>query len=150
MKKLFFLIAILACVISCQAQTFQVYAVKGDVRCFDGQKGSLVTVGMLLGANTKLTIPNGGRIVFFNEVDKRLYTIKNASSGLIANLLMKDDVLVQQLTDSYLSYVKSKMNGSGNPQDKNYRQSAGVTYRDGDSLILQTLFHQDSICNLIK
>ena len=104
MKKLFFLIAILACVISCQAQTFQVYAVKGDVRCFDGQKGSLVTVGMLLGANTKLTIPNGGRIVFFNEVDKRLYTIKNASSGLIANLLMKDDVLVQQLTDSYLSY----------------------------------------------
>lgn len=146
-RLIMFLIALLACWGSCSAQIFQVYAVKGEVKCNDGQSETMVAVGMMIPPTTEVSVPEGSRLVVLNEADKQLRTIKNAVSGPIAELLKQDNVSVQQLTDSYLSYIKSKMLDSGNPKDSNYRQSAGTSYRDPDSLLLHSLFPKDTLKN---
>ena len=146
-QLLLILIAIVAFWAPCLAQTYQVYAVKGDVKCVDGQSEVLATVGMFISHTTIVTVPEEGRIVVLNENDKQLHTIKTAASGTFSELLKKDNVSVQQLTDSYLTYIKSKMTDSGDPKDRNYRQSAGTAYRDPDSLLLQTLFPEDTLKN---
>ena len=146
-RLVIFLITLFACWGSCHAQTIQVYAVKGDVRCNDGQSETVVAIGMMIPPTAKVTVPEGGRLVVLNEADKQLRTIKTAVSGPIGELLKQENVSVQQLTDSYLSYIKSKITDSGNPKDKNYRQSAGTAYRDPDSLLLQTLFPEDTLKN---
>ena len=129
----------------CQAQTYQVYTVRGDVKCNNGLNESLATVGIVLQDNTKLTVPNGGRIVVLNETNRQLHTINGATSGTVAELLKKDDVHVLRLTDSFFSYIKSKLNESIATKDNSYLQSAGTSYREGDSIILQTLFPNDTI-----
>lgn len=146
-RLIIILIALLACWCSCPAQTYQVYAVKGEVKCNDGQSETIVVVGMLIPSTAKVSVPEGGRLVLLNEADKQLQTIKTASSSSIGELLKQEDVSVQQLTDSYLSYIKSKMTDSGDTKDRNYRQSAGTAYRDPDSLLLQSLFPEDTLKN---
>lgn len=144
-KLLFILITFAAFGLSCSAQTFQVYAVKGEVKCNNGQSETVVAVGMMIPPTAKVTVPEGGRLVVLNEADKQLRTIKTAASGPITELLKQESVSVQQLTDSYLTYIKSKMTESDDPKDRNYRQSAGTAYRDPDSLLLQMLFPEDTI-----
>lgn len=148
MKKIFLsFIALFFFGLLCNAQDYQVYSVKGEIKCNDGQNEVIATVGMFISSTTIVSIPEGGRIVVFDEANKKLHTIKTASSGLILELLKKDDVSVQELTDSYLTYVKSKMDESNNLKDKNYRQSAGTAYRDPDSLLMQSLFPDDTLNN---
>ena len=141
------LIALFAQGILCSAQNVQIYSVKGDVKCSNGQDETVATVGMMIPPTTKVTVSEGGRLVVLNEADKQLHTIKKAVSGIIAELLKQEDVTVQQLTDSYLTYIKSKITDSGAPKDRNYRQSAGTAYRDPDSLLLQSIFNEDTLKN---
>ena len=133
------------------AQTYQVYAVKGEVTCVQGQNTIPVIVGMAINATVYVSISEGGRLVVLNESQKKLCTIKNATSGPIADLVIRKENTVQQLTDSYLAYIKSKMTDDGSPKDRNYRQSAATSYRDPDSILLELLFHnsaeQDSLRN---
>ena len=144
-KKLLILTLFIASGLLCSAQTFQVYAVKGEVKCNDGQNETVVAVGMMIPPTAEVTVPEGCRLVVLNEADKQLHTIKTTSSGPITELLKQENVSVQQLTDSYLIYIKSKRTDSGDSKDRNYRQSAGTSYRDPDSLLLQTLFPEDTI-----
>ena len=132
---------------SCIAQNYQIYIVKGEVKFNNGTNETTAVAGMKIQADTKVTVPDGGRLVILDEANMKLQTIKTASSETIAELLKKDDVSVQQLTESYLSYIKSKMTNSGDPKDNNYRQSAGTSYRDPDSLLLQSLFPEDTLKN---
>ena len=135
--------------VSCIAQNYQVYSVKGDVKSLNGKNEAPVTIGMQIQANTKVIIPAGGRLVILDEANKKLHTINTSATGTIAELLKKGDVSVQQLTDSYLAYIKSKITNSGGTQDKNYKQSAASSYRDPDSLLLRSIFNEDTLKNSI-
>lgn len=146
-KKKLILILFTAFGLSCSAQSFQVYAVKGEIKCNDGQNETVASIGMMISPSTKVTVPEGGRLVVLNEVDKQLRTIKTSVSGPIAELMKQEEVSVLQLTDSYLTYIKSKMVDSGDTKDRNYRQSVGTAYRDPDSLLLQSLFPEDTLKN---
>lgn len=140
-KKLLLLFFISVIGLSSLAQEYQVYSVKGEVTCGEGQNTIPAMVGMGIDTSTFITIPEGGRLVVLDESKKELYTMKNAVSGKMADVIQKEENSVQQLTDSYLTYIKSKMKDDGSPKDRNYRQSAASSYRDPDSLLLELLFH---------
>lgn len=127
------------------AQDYLVYTVKGDVVSKDGEKVVKVETGMILGAKTVLVIPAEARLVVFCETSKELSTIKVEATDVLENLVNKQGNTTQQLTESYLAFIKQKITDSGNPQDKNYKQSAGTSYRETDSLLLKTLVHDEPV-----
>lgn len=150
MNKIILLLSVLIIGMTGWAQTYQVYAVKGEVTCGQGQNVTPVSVGMAIDATIYISISKGGRLVVLNEFQKELCTIKNAASGPIADLVKKEENSVQQLTDSYLTYIKEKMKDDGSPKDRNYRQAVASSYRDPDSLLLESLFHDKEIDSIRK
>lgn len=146
MKRLLLtLFIILASLGVLSAQDYQVYTVKGDVAFKEGEKVVKVETGMVLGAKTVLVIPADARLVVLCETSKELSTIKVEATDTLENLVKKQGNTTQQLTESYLAFIKQKITDSGNPQDKNYKQSAGTSYRETDSLLLKTLVHDEPV-----
>lgn len=127
------------------AQDYQVYTVRGDVAFKEGEKLVKVAPKMVLGAKTVLIIPAESRLVLLCETSKELFTIKVKATGTIENLLKKQGNTTQQLTESYLAFIKQKITDTGNSKEKNYKQSAGTSYRETDSLLLKTLVPQNPI-----
>ena len=146
-KELFFVVIFSLLNVFCLAQNYQVYVVKGDIKCNDEQCEIPITIGMLIQPTNKVVIPEDGRLVILDEANMKLHSIKGTCSGTLVELLQKEDVSVQQLTKSYMSYIKSKIANSGDPKDRNHMQSAGTSYRDPDSLLLQPLFSEDTLNN---
>lgn len=125
------------------AQTYQVYSVKGEIKTAKG----VVKQGDKLTGNTAITIPGDGRIVLLSESDKKLFTIKDGGKGNLAEIIKKTTTTSQQLTDSYLAFVKKKILGT-DETDKNHMQSAGTSYRETDSLLQNVLIPEEKIDTL--
>lgn len=123
----------------CMAQEFRVYTVKGSVTVKKGNGQENVVPGMILNSSDVLTLSVDGRLVVLSETDKALHTIKNPSTDYLGTLMKKEGNTTQRLTESYLAFIKQKIADSGNPKDKNYKQSAGTSYRETDSMLLQVL-----------
>lgn len=121
------------------AQDFQVYTVKGDILVQKDGKQEKVAPGMKLTAGSVLTVPAQARLVVLDESKKELYTVKTAATGELGKLVKTEGTSTQQLTDSYMAFIKQKIMDSGNPKDRNYKQSAGTSYRETDSLMLNIL-----------
>jgi len=136
-------ISVLLCSHSCFAQSFQVYTTKGDITVKSNKGLEKVLPGMALNASDIISIPIEGRVVILCEQDKRLYTIKNPATDKLEKLIQTEGNTTQQLTESYLQFVKQKITDSGKPMDKNYKQAAGTSYRDADSLLLKALVPEE-------
>ncbi len=138
MKRIVILFLLLLPAVSF-AQDFQVYSVKGAVTVKNGASPESVTPGMTLKANSLLDIPADARIVVLLESKKELHTLKGPAVDQVGNLVKKEGHSTQQLTESYLAFIKQKMTDSGSQKDRNYKQSAGTSYRETDSLLMQVL-----------
>ena len=143
MQRLLFLVVIFFffC-LPCRAQDFQVYTTKGDITVASGHAQEIVVPGMSLSEKSILTIPDGARIVLLSEKDKKLYTIKEAAQAQLGSLIVRESSTTQQLTDSYLTFIRQKISDSGEPKEKNYRQSAGTSFRDADSTLIDVLVRE--------
>ena len=136
---------LLMCGTFCFAQDFLVYTVKGDITVKKGGNIEKVTPGMSLKSIDFVNIPVESRLVVLNESNKELHTIKNASSDQLGRLIGVEGNTKQQLTDSYLSFIKQKIAGVDTQKDKNYMQAAGTSYRDvNDSTMLDILVPTES------
>ena len=146
MKKIIIAsLLIFICGSVCSAQDFLVYTVKGDITVYRGSKIEKIVSGMTLKSNDIINIPAESRLVILNESSKELHTIKAASNGQLSKLIVGEGNTKQQLTDSYLSFIKQKITGANSQQDKNYMQAAGTSYRDVDSTISNILVPTESI-----
>lgn len=139
MKKYFFVLVCLFLYSLCYAQDFQVYSSKGEVSVKKGDTVELVGPGMLLKPSSIITIPDGARLVILNEKEKKLLTLKNPTTDQLGNIIKSSEVSSQNLSESYLAFVKQKITDSGNPKDKNFKQTAGTSYRETDSLLVKVL-----------
>lgn len=146
MKRIVLMLASIAIFVAVSyAQDYLVYTVKGDVIYKSGASVVKVEPGMKLNAKVQITIPADSRLIVLNEASKKLYTIKVETVDLLENLVKKQGNSTQQLTESYLAFIKQKITDSGNPKDKNHMQSAGTSYRDADSLLLKTLVPDEQV-----
>lgn len=124
----------------CLAQDILVYTVKGNITITKGNNIEKVVPGMTLKSTDKVNIPAESRLVILNESSKTLHTIKNPGNDKLSNLLNNSNNSKQELTDSYLTFIKEKISGIDNKKDKNYMQAAGTSYRDvNDSTIVNIL-----------
>lgn len=145
MRKLISLSAFIFLCIITTAQDFQVYTSKGDITVKNGNTIEKVVPGMILKSTSVITIPEESRLVVLFEKEKQLYTLKNPITEQLGNIIKSNGVTTQQLTESYLAFVKQKITDTGNPKDKNYKQSAGTSYRDADSLLLKVLVPGEAV-----
>lgn len=124
----------------CLAQDFLVYTVRGNITITKGDNIEKVIPGMTIKSTDKINIPAESRLVILNESSKTLHTIKNQGNDKLISLLNNGNNSKQELTDSYLSFIKEKIYGIDNKKDKNYMQAAGTAYRFvNDSTVLKTL-----------
>lgn len=144
MKYFVFSLLLLSCSFYCAAQDYQVYNVKGNVTVQRGQNQEPVNQGAFLSPTSILTIAEGARIVVLNEAKKELHTIKTPGSGTLSSFIISGNAPTQQLTESYLAFIKQKITDSGAPKDKNYKQSAGTSYRETDSLLMKAIVTDQS------
>ncbi len=136
MKKILIvsLIIFFSCTIS-RAQDYLVYTVKGDITV----NNEKVVPGCIIKATDNLSIPTDSRLVILNESSKVLYTLKNPANRLLGDIIKSEDNATQQLTDSYLTFIKQKITGVNKNQDRNHMQAAGTSYRGEDSLLINVL-----------
>lgn len=127
----------------CVAQDYLVYTVKGDVSVNNGGKTETVTRGMGLARSSVLTLSEGAKLVILSESENKLYSVKDVTGGKLSDLVKKDAGSAQQLTESYLAYIKKKITDSGDPKDKDYKQAAGTSYRETDSLLVDVIAPQE-------
>lgn len=145
MKYFIFSILLAFSALVANAQSYQVYSVKGDVKTSKGavKKGDKIT------GNTIVTVAAEGRLVVLSEADKRLYTVKTVGKRALAELVKNPTTSAQQLSDSYLAFVKKKIMGTENT-DKNYMQSAGTSFRETDSLLQNILIPEEKADTIRK
>lgn len=120
----------------CLAQDFLVYTVKGNITITKGNNIEKVVPGMTLKSTDKVNIPAESRLVILNESSKSLHTIKISGNDILNKLLDNSNNTKQELTDSYLTFIKQKVSGINDKKDKNYMQAAGTSYRGEDSLLI--------------
>lgn len=135
MKRIFATIVfIFICATFCFAQDFLVYTVKGNITIAKGKLIEKVTPGMIIKPTERLNIPAESRLVVLNESSKTLHTIKVSGNYTLSELINNSNNTKQELTDSYLTFIKQKVSGINDKKDKNYMQAAGTSYRGEDSL----------------
>ena len=138
MKRIVVLLLLLVPAV-CFAQEFQVYSVKGAVAVKNGASPDAVIPGIALKSNSVIDIPADARLVVLLESKKELHILKGPAVDQVGNLVKKEGHSTQHLTESYLAFIKQKITDSGSLKDRNYKQSAGVSYRETDSLLMQVL-----------
>ena len=127
------------------AQQFKVYSVTGIVKV-DGKN---VCERQVLSDKTVITIGKGGKVVLFNKKDSKLITLKHEGKGTVSTLLKMSGNSEKVLSGSYLSFIVKKLT-SEDGRDSSYMQSAGASYRDADSLLIDFVLLKDSVNNEIK
>lgn len=142
MRKVLFLVITFiyaSCLVSA-AQNYLVYTVKGNIKSDNSVN---VVPGMTLRADTRLSVPAESRIVILCESTKELHTIKTECSGSVKDLIKSTGNSTQQLTESYLAFIKQKIAGNDKVQETTYMQRTGTSYRDADSTLLNKLQVQE-------
>ena len=142
MKKLFIFILCL-CVLPLTAQTYIVYIATGDVTVMTNGQSQPLQKGQELNEQSVVSILQGGQVVLLNKAERKLYTIKSEGKGKLSTLLSVQGNKSQDLTEAYVSYISEKIKSDRETNQKNYMQSAGSSYRDADSTLLQTLYPDD-------
>jgi hypothetical protein len=142
MKRLFIFILCL-CVLPLAAQTYIVYIATGDVTVMTNGQSQPLQKGQELNEQSVVSILHGGQVVLLNKTERKLYTIKAEGKGKLSTLLSMQDNKSQDLTEAYVSYISEKIKSDSETNQKNYMQSAGSSYRDADSTLLQTLYLDD-------
>jgi hypothetical protein len=90
-----------------------------------------------------ISIKDKGQLILLNKTERKLCTFKDTGQGTISSLLSMQGNKTQDLNDSYFSYISEKIKSGDEGNQKNYMQSAGTSYRDGDSTLIENLFHGD-------
>ena len=140
MKHLFlFLTTLFSCVV-CQAQQYKVYSVVGMVTANEKQ----IQRGMLINGNCPIVIFENSKIILLDESAKEMITLSSPISGQLKNLI-GSTTSRKKLTDSFFQYILKKMTKDDSPRDINVMQSSASSYREGDTLVLQTLLLQDTM-----
>ena len=145
MKYFIVLFLMAFCTLMSNSQTYQVYSVKGDVKTSKG----IVKKGDKIAGTAVVVVAANCRLVILSEADKKLYIVKVAGKGTLAEMVKKSTTTSQQLSDSYLAFVKSKITGTENT-DKNHMQSAGTAYRETDSLLQNVLVPVEKVDTIRK
>ena len=145
MKQLFFLFATIFLCVVCHAQQYKVYSVVGTVTVNEQQ----IQRGMLIKSNCQVSISKNSKIIILDESAKEMITFSSPVSGQLKDLIGSNQNR-KKLSNSYFQYILKRMTEGDTPRDKNVMQSAASSYREGDTLVLQTLFPADSIMDTVN
>lgn len=140
MRKYLFVIFLFFAYTYSYAQQYKVYSVTGNVTV----NGKPVVAKQSLTSNSILSISKGGRIILFDSSSNKLTTLKNEGKGNIASHLKIAGNSEKTISGSYLSFIAQKMT-SEDKKGRTYMQSAGSSYRDVDSLLLNAIVPNDSV-----
>lgn len=136
MRQILFIVMLTLFSVSISAQTYHVYTVSGKVTSTVGGKSKNVTPKMTLTAVTNLTVADASRIVLINEQAKQMCTIKGVAKGTVKQLLVGNNASVKTVSPQYIDVLMKKT--SGNNSRSAYMQSAATSFRNLDSLLIQT------------
>lgn len=129
MKHSILLIICLLFVLPCAGQSYLAYTVYGDVSVKKGKKAVNLAPGDSLTRDAVLTIGGNGKAVLLSESEQRMITLKAPGTGTVATLAGKEGNRTNDITKSYIAFVKEKMVSGDKAMDVNYMQAAGTSYR---------------------
>ena len=137
-------ITLFFCVV-CHAQQYRVYSVVGTVTANERQ----IQRAMLINGNCHMVISMNSKIIILDESAKEMITLASPVSGQLKDLIGQTQNR-RKMSEFYFQYILRKMTEDDSPRDKNYMQSSASSYREGDTLVLQTLLPQDTMSKSIN
>ena len=105
--------------LTCLAQSYLVYTVKGDVVSKGKAKAAQILPGDRLTDKTVLSVSADGRLTVIDEKSESLYTVKEGI-GTLSSLIAAQQSKSRPVTPSFLAFVKEKISTKSSPKDVNY------------------------------
>lgn len=136
MKQLL-IIMLLFVSVAAYGQTYYVYSVSGKVTESATGKSKSVTPKMTITDATNLSITDGSRIVLVNEAKKQMCTVRGAAKGTVKQLLAGKSASIKTVSPQYIAVLMKKSSGATSNRSA-YMQSAATSFRDLDSLLIQS------------
>lgn len=136
MKKLLIIMLLLVSA-TAYGQTYYVYSVSGKVTENATGKSKSVTPKMTITDVTNLSVADGSRIVLVNEAKKQMYTVRGTAKGTVKQLLAGKSASIKTVSPQYIAVLMKKSSGATSNRSS-YMQSAATSFRDLDSLLIQS------------
>lgn len=121
------------------AQNYDVYSVRGDVKCIEGRIKKSLKLREKITETQVISIPSSGMIMLLDADNKKLYTINKPYTGTVKNLIESNNVSVKLLSNQYLKYLLSQLKGKNSiTTESTHMQHTASAYREADSLLIET------------
>lgn len=129
-----FIIAVLAPCGSLSAQKYYVYDVSGNVVTMNKKAKTPVARRQVLTGDTKIVVPQNGRIMLLSKEPRKSYEIKTSCSGVLNKLIGTGKVTVEELSKRYIIHLFKKML-SGSDAHSTKGVIGFATYRDLEDIL---------------
>lgn len=135
MEQALIIITIIFATITCYAQQYAVYRVKGEVCQVVKKKKVPMKKGMKLSAKDILNMSAKSEIKLFDEQAREMITLKNQCAGSISSLIASQKQSRQSMTAEYFAYISKNMKGLGQEESMMAGRTTAVFRNDRDSLL---------------
>lgn len=135
MKHLLLTIITIFVSITCSAQQYAVYRVKGEVFQVVKNKKIPLKKGMTLSPKDILNLNAKSEIKLFDEEAREMITLKKQCAGSISSLIASQKQSRQSMTADYYAYISKNMKGLGQEDRMLAGRTTAVFRDDTDSLL---------------
>lgn len=160
MRKIITTTMLLACFLTCTAQDYSVFALKGCAYMIQDEKRNELSLGEIVSLETKIIVPANSKILFLDlKKKKKMPMITGPADGSVRHLLKKKDAVgFIKCSKEVISYIFGRNSNDFGSEDNNgkfiinarsQRSLAGnknheVSELDKEVIRIMTIFNEDN------
>ena len=128
MKRTIFLTLLLTCIsLGTKAQTYTVFYLKGDVKCKQNGKTTVLQEKQQVAANATFILEKDMALILKDEANYRLPVIKGPCSGQLTKLVKKEKATVLERSAEFFSHITGKSRSDVKEEADNMRQMGSIS-----------------------
>lgn len=129
------LFLVLASTFTAQAQQYDVFSLRGNVRLVKGKASTPLKLRQVVNGDSHLLVPSTGKLILLDKSNSKLYTINKPYNGKVSALVADNArCSVKALSKQYLRYLVNQMAGKGVIETRTcYMDRTASAYRDVES-----------------
>ena len=146
----FIIIMMLALCASAQSEqpSLIVFDIQGKITTLNKSKSIAVAKRQTLRLTDRISIPDNGFIKLIDTEGRKMYTLKNKSTGQLSTLIENQKPACKNLTKQYFAYVMKSLTRTDTDRVYDTGLTTGTYRNDADSLLCDIDSLQDVVDSL--